>query len=152
RNMRFSLLFASALLIPGDIAAQTAPTFTKDVAPLLNRHCVSCHRPGEMAPMSLIGFERVRPWAKAIKEKVATGVMPPWHSDAPVGTFSNDRRLKEAEKSTILRWVDGGALEGDPKDLPPAPKFAEGWEIGTPDVVLKMPTAFEVPATGTIPY
>jgi hypothetical protein len=150
--MRVPLFLATVLLIPGDASAQTTPTFSKDVAPLLNQHCVNCHRPGEMAPMSLLGFERVRPWAKAIKEKVALGVMPPWHSDAPPGTFANDRRLKDAEKSTIVRWVDAGSPEGDPKDLPPAPKFAEGWEIGTPDVVLKMPAAFEVPASGTIPY
>jgi hypothetical protein len=150
--MRVLSFFATVLLIPGAISAQSAPTFSKDVAPLLNRHCVSCHRPGEMAPMSLTGFEKVRPWAKAIKEKVALGVMPPWHSDAPQGTFANDRRLKEAEKSTIIRWVDAGAPEGNPKDLPPAPKFPEGWEIGTPDVVLKMPVAFEVPAQGTVPY
>jgi hypothetical protein len=119
---------------------------------LFNQHCVTCHRPGEMAPMSLLSYQQVRPWAKAIKEKVARGAMPPWHSDAPRGTFVNDRRLNDVEKSTILRWVDGGAPEGNPKDLPAAPKFAEGWEIGTPDVILKMPTPFDVPATGTIPY
>jgi hypothetical protein len=150
--MRVRSLLAIPLLFPAGAYAQPAPTFNKDVAPLFNQHCVTCHRPGEMAPMSLLGYQQVRPWAKAIKEKVALGVMPPWHSDAPHGTFANDRRLTDAEKSTILRWVDAGAPEGNPKDLPPAPKFAEGWEIGTPDVILKMPTPFDVPATGTIPY
>jgi hypothetical protein len=150
--MRVRSLLAILLLLPAGASAQTAPTFNKDVAPLFNQHCVACHRPGEMAPMSLLGYQQARPWAKAIKEKVALGAMPPWHSDAPRGTFLNDRRLTDAEKSTILRWVDGGAPEGNPKDLPPAPKFVEGWEIGTPDVVLKMSTPFDVPATGTIPY
>src|SRR5690242_9537280 len=151
-TMRVRSLLPILLLLPAGASAQATPTFSKDVAPLFNQHCVTCHRPGEMAPMSLLEYQQVRPWAKAIKEKVARGAMPPWHSDAPRGTFLNDRRLTDAEKSTILRWVDGGAPEGNPKDLPPGPKFTEGWEIGTPDVVLKMPTPFEVPATGTIPY
>ena len=150
--MKVRLFVAALLWVPAGAFAQPAPTFSKDVAPLLNQHCVTCHRPGEMAPMSLLTYQQARPWAKAIKEKVALGVMPPWHSDAPRGTFVNDRRLTDDEKSTIVRWVDSGAPEGNSKDLPSPPKFAEGWAIGTPDVVLKMATAFEVPASGTIPY
>jgi hypothetical protein len=133
-------------------ATAGAPTFTKDVAPILNKNCASCHRAGEIAPMSLLTYEQARPWAKSMREKVARGQMPPWHSDQPHGTFSNDRRMTEAEKNTIIAWADAGAPEGNPKDLPPAPKFSEGWEIGTPDLVLTMAKPYDVPASGTINY
>src|SRR5579863_10110121 len=132
--------------------ADTTPTFSKDVAPILYKNCASCHRPGDIAPMSLLTYEQVRPWAKSIREKVAQGVMPPWHSDAPRGTFSNDRRLTDHDKDIILSWASGGAPQGDPKDLPAMPKFTEGWEIGTPDVVLSMTKPFNVTASGTIAY
>jgi Copper type II ascorbate-dependent monooxygenase, C-terminal domain len=128
------------------------PTFSKDVAPILYKNCVSCHRPGSVAPMSLISYEQARPWAKAIGEKVALGVMPPWHSVDPRGTYSNDRRLTQEEKDTILRWVSAGAPKGSASDLPPAPVFAEGWQIGKPDVVLTMSEPYQVPASGTVAY
>jgi hypothetical protein len=128
------------------------PTFSKEVAPILFKNCVSCHRPGDIAPMSLLTYETARPWAKAIREQVAVGNMPPWHATQPHGTFSNDRRLSEKDKDTLIRWADGGAPKGDPKDLPPAPKFAEGWEIGTPDAVISIPKDFEVKESGTIAY
>ncbi len=133
-------------------AAETSPTFTKDIAPLFDKSCVNCHRPGEIAPMSLLTYEQVRPWAKSIRARVASGQMPPWQSDDPHGTFLNDRRLTDDEKNTILRWVDEGAPQGDAKAMPPAPKFAEGWEIGKPDVVFTIPEAYEVPASGTVDY
>ncbi len=133
-------------------AAPAAPTFAKDAAPVLYKHCAGCHRAGDIAPMSLLTYEETRPWAKSIREKVANGEMPPWHAVAPRGTFSNDRRLSEQERDTLIRWVDGGAPKGDPKDLPPAPKFTDGWEIGTPDVVISMSKEYEVPASGTIDY
>jgi mono/diheme cytochrome c family protein len=132
-------------------ASAAMPTFSKDVAPIVFQHCANCHRPGEIAPMSLLTYEQVRPWAKSIREKVASGLMPPWHADAPRGTFSNDRRLTDSEKDTLIRWVSAGAPEGDARDLPPAPKFTQGWEIGKPDVVLSIPP-YEVPASGTIEY
>jgi len=133
-------------------AAENSPTFTKDVAPVLYKNCVSCHRAGDIAPMPLITYEQVRPWAKSIREKVSLGQMPPWHSDAPHGTFLNDRRLSDRDKDTVLRWAAAGAPQGDPKDLPPVPKFTEGWEIGQPDVVIPMTKAYNVPASGTINY
>ncbi len=133
-------------------AAGTAPTFTKDVAPILFKNCAECHRAGQIAPMSLLTYEQARPWAKSIREKVSRGLMPPWHSVDPHGTFSNDRRLTDLEKNTLINWADAGAPQGDPKDLPAAPKFAEGWEIGTPDVVLSMTKPYAVPASGTIAY
>jgi mono/diheme cytochrome c family protein len=148
------LIIGLTVLLPSrtQTATPVTPTFTKDVAPLLYKHCAGCHRSGDMAPMSLLTYEEVRPWAKSIREKVAAGQMPPWHAVAPHGTFANDRRLSEQEKDTLIRWVDGGAPKGDPKDLPPSPKFTDGWEIGAPDVVISMPKEYEVPASGTIDY
>jgi mono/diheme cytochrome c family protein len=133
-------------------ATAATPTFSKDVAPILYKNCASCHRPGDIAPMPLLTYEQVRPWAKSIREKVALGQMPPWHADAPRGTFSNDRRLTDVEKDTLSRWAGNGAPAGDPKDLPPLPHFTEGWEIGTPDAIVSMPTAYDVPESGTIHY
>src|SRR5215472_11088747 len=94
-------------------AAESAPTFTRDVAPVLYKNCVSCHRSGDIAPMPLITYEQVRPWAKAIREKVSLGQMPPWHADAARGAFLNDRRLSDGERATLVRWAAEGAPEGD---------------------------------------
>ena len=102
--------------------------------------------------MSLLTYDQVRPWVKSIRQRVSLGTMPPWHSDAPRGTFSNDRRLTESEKATITKWADAGAPKGDPKDMPPMPVFTDGWEIGKPDAVISMAKPFEVPATGTVNY
>jgi hypothetical protein len=133
-------------------AAAGAPTFSKEVAPILYKSCANCHRPGEIAPMSLLTYEQARPWAKSIREKVLGGQMPPWHASEPRGTFVNDRRLTDAEKNTLIAWVDAGAPQGDPKHLPPTPRFAEGWQIGKPDLVLSMPKPYDVPSSGTIEY
>ena len=95
--------------------AAGAPTFSKDVAPILFKSCVECHRPTAMAPMSLLTYEDARPWARAIKQKVATRQMPPWGADPTVGKYSNDVSLKQAEIDTIAAWVDGGAPEGEPR-------------------------------------
>ena len=146
-----AVLSLSVILVAGTSPAIT-PTFSKDVAAILYKNCASCHRPGEIAPMSLLTYENARPWARAIREQVALGNMPPWHAAAPRGTFSNDRRLSDQDKETLIRWADAGAPKGDPKDLPPIPKFVEGWEIGTPDAVISMPKEFEVPASGTVNY
>jgi len=147
-----AILFAAGLALSASAAAQTTPTFSKDIAPLFNKDCASCHRSGEIAPMSLLTYEQARPWAKSIKARVASGQMPPWQSDDPHGTFLNDRRLSDAEKSLIVRWVDAGAPKGNPKDLPPVPKFPEGWQIGKPDAVFSMDKPYEVPATGVVEY
>ena len=133
-------------------AGADAPTFTRDIAPILYTNCVECHRAGEIAPMSLITYAEVRPWAKAIERQVASGVMPPWHADAPHGTFRNERSLTGAQKDLIDRWVAAGAPEGNPADLPPAPAFAAGWRIGQPDAVFEMQEDYAVPAKGTIQY
>jgi mono/diheme cytochrome c family protein len=127
-------------------------TYAKDVAPIIQKNCVVCHRPGEVAPMSFTNYKEVRPWAKAIREKVVTRAMPPWFADSAHNDFSNDPRLSQKEIDAIAAWVEGGAKEGDPNDMPPVPKYAEGWQIGRPDIVLTMPVEYGVPAEGVIPY
>ena len=102
--------------------------------------------------MSLLSFKDVRPWAGAIREKVSTRVMPPWHADRAYGAFRNNPSLSQAEIDTIVSWVNAGAPEGNPKDTPALPKFAEGWQIGKPDQVFEMASDFEIPARGTIDY
>ena len=129
-----------------------APTFSKDVAPILFANCTTCHRPGEIAPMSLLTFKDARPWARSIATEVKAGTMPPWHADPAYGHFVNERRLTEAQKTTIVKWADAGAPEGDPADLPAPPTYAEGWRIGQPDVVLTMQEDYPIPAAGTVPY
>src|SRR5579859_5139192 len=143
------LLFAFA----STAATNPSPvTFTKDVAPVLQKNCQGCHRPGEAAPFSLLTYEQARPWAKAIKEAVLLKQMPPWLADPHYGKFSNDRSLSQSEIDTIVAWVDGGAKEGDPKDAPKPREFVTGWTIGKPDVVLEMPNAVDIPASGVIDY
>jgi hypothetical protein len=127
-------------------------TFSKDVAPIFFKNCAECHRPGESSPMSLLSYKDARPWARSIREKVVSREMPPWHADPRAGQFSNDRRLTDAEIETIKAWVDGQALEGDPRDLPSRPEFVEGWKIGKPDLILQMPEEFTLEATGPDEY
>ncbi len=124
----------------------TQPNFSKDVAPIVFKHCVSCHRPGTTAPMSLLTYKDARPWAKSMREKVTAREMPPWNADARYGKFKNDPHLTDGEILTIANWADHGAPEGDPKDVPPKPAIAEGWHIGKPDVIFSMAEPFTVPA------
>jgi hypothetical protein len=133
-----------------DVKAEV--TFNKDIAPIFYKSCAECHRAGEIAPMSLMSYKEARPWARSIKEHVVTREMPPWHADPKHGEFVNDRRLTQKEVDTIAAWVDGGAKEGNPKDLPPAPKFLEGWNIGKPDAIFYIPEEFPVPAEGEVKY
>lgn len=123
-------------------------TFTIDVAPILYKNCVGCHRTGEAAPMSLVTYKEARPWARSIKEKVLSREMPPWHADPRYGEFSNDSSLSESDIATIVAWVDGGTKAGEPRDLPPAPQFANQWEIGKPDVVFAMREEWRGEAAG----
>lgn len=122
-------------------------TFTKDVAPILFENCVTCHRAGESAPMSLRNYEETRPWAKSIKEKVSKREMPPWFADPAHGSFANDASLTEKEIKTIVKWVDAGAPQGNPKDMPAMPTFTTGWQRGEPDAIIELPTV-NVPADG----
>ncbi len=147
------LLFAilSLRLEAGSPGAAT-PTFHKDIEPILQKRCQSCHRDGEAAPMPLLTYEQARPWAKAIRAAVFTGKMPPWQADPHYGKFSNDLSLAPGEKEKLIAWVDAGAKEGDPADAPKPIAFPEGWRIPKPDVVFEMPEEFEVPAKGVIDY
>lgn len=146
-----TIALAAVALVPS--LAADAPTFHKDVLPILRTHCQQCHRPGEIGPMPLVTYKDARPWAKAIRESVLSRKMPPWHADAAVGKFANDNSLNVAQTNLIARWVDAGAPEGDSADAPPAPpKRPEGWNIGTPDRVLAPPRPYEVPASGTVEY
>src|SRR5262245_17875170 len=134
--MRILINAAAAILIVSAApAAAATPTFAKDVAPILYRRCVECHRANAMAPMSLMTYEDARPWARAIKQKVVAREMPPWGADPAIGVFSNDMSLKAGEIDTIAAWVDGGAPLGTTADLPPAPAFTDGWSIGKPDLI-----------------
>jgi hypothetical protein len=128
------------------------PTFAHDVAPILQKNCQVCHRPGEIGPMTLLTYEQVRPWAKAIKSAVATRTMPPWHADPQHGNFANNRSLSEIDIRTITAWADAGAPSGDLAAAPAPVHFSDGWQIGTPDVIFEMPKEFHVPATDVIDY
>jgi hypothetical protein len=141
------LLLAIAISTQVTVAQNAQPvTFHKDVLPILQKNCQSCHRPGQVAPMSFLTYQDVRPWAKAMKTAVVTRKMPPWFADPQFSHFSNDRSLKASDIDTISKWADGGAVEGNPKDAPAPVKWpGDGWEI-QPDIIVNGPE-FTVPAT-----
>jgi hypothetical protein len=149
------LLAAAAIAVARPAIAQSAaaPTFTKDVAPILQEKCQGCHRPGEMAPMSLQTYQEVRPWARSIRNKVSKREMPPWFIDKRIGIqkYKNDHSLTDAEVDTIVRWVDGGAREGAAADLPKPKTFAghTGWAIGTPDLIVTQKEPFKMYPAGS---
>ena len=138
--------FLTAAIFAGALAAQdsSSVTFHKDVLPILQKNCQTCHRPGQVAPMSFLTYQQARPWAKAIKAAVLARKMPPWFADPANGHFLNDRSLRQSEIDRIAKWADTGAPEGDPKDGPPAVTWPEGWQIA-PDIVVEGPT-YDVPA------
>ena len=121
-----------------------------DVQPILERHCQSCHRKGEVGPMALTSYKEARPWAKSIRQAVTSRTMPPWFADPRFGTFKNDPRLSDVEIKTIQNWVDGGSLQGPP--VAPSAKWVEGWGISPPDKILAMKEPFPVPAKGDVLY
>jgi hypothetical protein len=131
-------------------ALAATPTFYKDVAPILNAHCAQCHRPGQVAPMSLIRYEQTRPWAAAIKEAVVMRKMPPWPASGPVGHFSNDWRLTPEQIAILRQWAEGHAPKGDPKEASAsAHEFTDNWEKGAPDIVLSLPHEQKLAGNGT---
>ena len=149
----------SAVAVSVQLAAQApsptsgaVPTFTKDVAPIVYKNCTNCHRPGELAPMSLLTYQDARPWAKSIATQVSKGAMPPWHADPAHGEFLNDRRLSDADRATLVAWANGGAPEGKPSDLPAAPTYSSEWMIGQPDAIFGMQEDYPIPADGTVAY
>ena len=162
RVSQFGLAATCCLVVLGAMAAapgaimaapgaEDTPTFARDVAPIFQQKCQVCHRPGMMAPMSLLTYQDARPWARSIKQRVASREMPPWHLDKTVGIsqYKDDRSLTDDQLDTIVRWVDGGALLGDPMDLPPPLKFNDDeWTIGVPDLIVTSPEAV-MPAEGS---
>jgi hypothetical protein len=131
----------------------TAPdvTFSKDVAPIAFEHCVYCHRAGNIGPFSMTTYSAVRPWARSIRQAVLTRRMPPWFVEPSYEKFLHERRLSDRDVRTIVAWVDGGAKEGNRADMPALPQFADGWQIGTPDLIVTMSESYKVPATGAVP-
>jgi mono/diheme cytochrome c family protein len=152
RRVACLLLGSLAVAASAYAAPANVPTFSKDVAPIVFSNCATCHRAGEVAPMTLTSYDEVRPWAKVIKNKVVAREMPPWGADpAHSLKMRNDRSLTQAQIDTIVAWVDGGAPKGSDADLPPMPKFAEGWTFGrAPDAILEMPVDFTIPAEGEL--
>ena len=152
RRVACLLVGSLAVVASAYAAPANVPTFSKDVAPIMFNNCATCHRAGEVAPMTLTSYEDARPWAKVIKNKVVAREMPPWGADpAHSLKMRNDRSLTQAQIDTIVAWVDGGAPKGSEADLPPLPKFAEGWTFGRePDAILEMPVDFTVPAEGEL--
>lgn len=149
RSSFFTVAIAALWIGPAPAAEVT---FYKDVLPVLQDHCQECHRPGEIGPMPLLTYQQARPWAKAIKAAVLTGKMPPWPADPHFGKFSNDRSLSKAQIDTLAVWADSNAIEGKPADAPPPRTWVEGWNIPTPDRVIEMPQAFDMPAVGKVEY
>ena len=148
-----------AVVLAPSAAAQTGQpggtaqvTFTRDVAPILQRSCQKCHRPGSMAPMSLLSYQDARPWARAIKREVEARNMPPWHIARGIGVqkFKDDPSLSDAEIATIAKWVDSGAAQGNPADMPPPVQFRDdnAWTIGEPDMVVSS-TRHVIPREGS---
>jgi hypothetical protein len=153
----FCFLLALCFLTPLSASdtknnAKIGVTFSKDVAPIFFQKCAECHREGEMAPFSLLSYKDARPWSRSIKEKVLSRQMPPWGADPGFGKFANDHSLTQSEMDTIAAWVDGGAREGNKKELPPLPKFSGEWKFGKPDVILTMPEAVQLEAKGSDEY
>ena len=127
-------------------------TFNKHVAPILFRRCAGCHRPGEVAPFALLGYKDASKRAGLIAEVTSGRQMPPWKAEPGAGHFADERRLSDDEIALIQRWSETGAVEGDAADLPPAPKFTEGWQLGEPDLVLKMVEPYTLAASGADEY
>ncbi|MEX0677240.1 MAG: redoxin domain-containing protein [Pirellulales bacterium] len=146
---------AAGCLIGRDLEPVTDSevTYSNQIARIMNANCVSCHREGQIAPFTLTGYDDVAGWASMIDEVVRLKRMPPWHADEQFGHFQNDARLSDTDKALIAKWVENGAPEGDPKDLPEPPQFAEGWMIPQPNEILYMrDEPYDVPATGVVEY
>ena len=147
-------IIAAAVFPATGRAQASGASFGKDVAPILFAKCVTCHRPGEVAPMSLRTYDEVRPWARAIKSKVVSRQMPPWYAEGDHAKWRNDRRLSQNEIDKLVAWVDAGAPRGNDRDVPPLPQFAEGWNHPSgrpPDVIIEAPE-MKVPAEGESPW
>jgi hypothetical protein len=148
-------MFTIACVLPLIGAAthtEPAPTFYKDVLPILQQHCQSCHRSGEIAPFPLTTYQEAKSWAGAIGVDVENRKMPPWFADPCCGRFANDPSLTPEQTRTIEDWVSNGVPEGNSKDASPAPRWTEGWNIASPDEVIRMPIPVKLPADGDVEY
>src|SRR5438067_12744600 len=158
-QLRFGMiivLFLALRIVSSGSAAQqngtAPPTFYRDVLPILQQDCQSCHRAASIAPMPFESYERTKPYAGAIRHAVEQKSMPPWFADPAVGKFANDPSLSAAEISTLAAWSEANAPAGDKKDAAPARHWVESWSIPEPDLVLSMPQAVSLPANGDVPY
>jgi hypothetical protein len=144
------LLFAVYVLTVSVASASAGEgvTYTRDVAPILWKHCAGCHHPGEVGPFSLLTYKDAAKRSEFLREITASRRMPPWKAEPEIGQFLGERRLTDDQIKIIARWAEAGAPEGDPRDLPLQPRFPEGWQLGKPDLVLKMPVPFIVPGGG----
>ena len=160
KNAAVMLAFALAVLVcaawqspsAGNRDIKSTPAFYKDVLPILQDHCQACHRPGEVAPFPLVTYEQTKPRGSAIAHAVEMRMMPPWFADPRYGHFANDSSLTEQQIATILGWASADAPAGDTRDAPPARKWAEGWNIPEPDLVVKLPKPVAIPARGEVEY
>ena len=152
KTLWLPLVIGGALAAAGGAAQKRAPTFSEDVLPVLAKRCQACHSPGEVAPMPLLTYEQTRPWAKAIRESVLSGQMPPWFAEPGVGRqFSNDRSLTRQEIDALVGWADAGAPRGGTAAAPRPPRPTGSWRLGEPDLIYEM-AEYQVPASGTIEY
>jgi mono/diheme cytochrome c family protein len=151
RSYQFAALLLLAAALPAPAAAAPV-TYTRDVAPLLWKNCAGCHHPGEVGPFSLLTYKDAARRANFLRDVTAARRMPPWKAEPGFGPIHGVRRLSDAEITTLARWAEAGAPEGDPKDLPTPPTFPTGWQLGEPDLVLTMPEPWTVPAGGPDVY
>jgi mono/diheme cytochrome c family protein len=145
-------LSGKGLANPAPSAPRSTPTFYRDVLPILEQHCQVCHRSGEIAPFALVTYEQARAKAAKIARVTRTKQMPPWFAEPRFGHFSDDPSLSPQQIETLSAWAAAGAPAGDPRDAPPPPKWANGWIIPQPDLVVKMPTPVQIPASGDVEY
>jgi hypothetical protein len=146
--IRIGVILSAVWLTGAGPIRAASPTYNRDIAPILWKNCAGCHRPGEIGPFSLLTYRDASRRASFLAEITASRRMPPWKPEPNFGAFHDERRSSDDEVRRIAEWADAGTPEGDPKDLPPAPKFPDGWQLGTPDLVLKVPEPFSVPAAG----
>jgi len=148
RTRLFALALVATAWFPRAGFAQARVTFSDTIAPIVYANCVTCHRPGEAAPFPLISYEDVKKRGELVATVTRSRYMPPWHAAHGYGEFADERRLTDAQVTAIGEWVKQGMPQGNPARMPALPRFTDGWHLGTPDLVLEMPVAFTVPASG----
>ena len=129
-------------------AASEPPDFARDIAPIVFQNCSTCHRPGETGPFNLLSYQDVRKRARQIVEVTQSGFMPPWLPEPGYGEFTDERRLTQEQIATIAAWVEGGTPLGDAQEIPPIPQWAEGWQLGEPDLIIRMDEPYTLIASG----